>query len=181
MPNTITDSPSSEEQRFLPQVEAHLRQGGWYPERVIDDQRLKNWLIVELSVGLRPIQTRMFPAAWKILQEFGDLIIQTAHQETISFNPLESLWDEFWFVDEWTSEGALFPLGTHTEGSCTYAMAVTGRGQVIDNQGFLIGNTIEDAITNLVVGGQLPVYNPNTDEFRRASTLIPLLREVLGI
>ena len=186
-----TPSPHYEG-RFLPEVEAVLREVGWFPGRVVPMDQLKQWLIIERELENGPrVQLRMFSAAWRILREFGGLTIEqdapgvTFSRESFFFDPSRGgWWGEEWFIDEWEADGALFPLGNwgnpdvsgfyRTDAFC---FAVTGQGKIISDSEnlLLLGNTIEEALTNLIVGYMPETYGAPRDKFLEASYLRPFL------
>ena len=184
---TPTPNPKG---RFSPEVEQALRKAGWFPGRVASKEQMNKWLVVEWPVGDKHIQSRLFSAAWHVLREFGGLEIKQSdrgpftHQNGFSINPLKvqgKYWGEDgWFLAEWCADGALFPLGMHDE----FAVAITGQGQIIGagvTSEWLIGNTIEEALANLIVGNTLEDWDTAQDKFEEASYLLPRWLKHFGV
>jgi hypothetical protein len=183
-----TPSPHYEG-RFLPEVEQILREAGWFPGRVVPVDQLKQWMVLEETLENGSIlQLRMFSAAWRILREFGGLTIhQDAHgitlpRETFFFDPLRGgWWGSNWFFDEWQADGALFPLGNwgNSHGSVyqtdAFGFAVTGQGKIINEFGELLGNTIGEALTNLILGDGLEMYKAPQDKVAESSYVHPFM------
>jgi hypothetical protein len=136
------------EGRFLPEVEQVLRESGWFPGRVAPLSQLKQWLIIDEQIDNRGLQCRMFPAAWRVLHEFGGLLIHqdasgaSLSRKIFSFDPSEvalQVWIDGWFIEEFLCEGALFPLGMWGEPSDSFAVGVTGQGNDLPPRGSSLG------------------------------------------
>ena len=163
-----TPTPLSEG-RFVPEVEEALRAAGWFPGRVAPKVQLEKWLVIDRTPNGNPFQIRMFSAAWRIMREFGGLTIATlpvrqGYHETITFDPLwvgQSWWNEIFWMAEW--EGVpVYPLGITKE----EIIAVTGQGQIINDDDHVRGNTIEEALTNILMGQLVPLPLREIDPVR---------------
>jgi hypothetical protein len=146
--------------QFLPEVEAVLRESGWSPGRKVSEEQINEWLVIEWPVKHGVLQIRMFPAAWRALNEFGGLHIEqdapgiSLSRHSFIIDPLAvrdaGRWEYNWIFDEWAVNGALFPLGVWNEGECD--LAIDGQGRVVTDNLQLVGNSIEEALTALILG-----------------------------
>jgi hypothetical protein len=172
--------------RFLPEVEQVLRKAGWFPGRVVARSQFAKWACIESSTRWRDkypsknhtMQARLFPAAWRALREFGGLTIN--QQKTFYIDPLEAKYfvgSDDWFVAEWCAGGTLYPLGADNDESM---FAITGQGQVIDNFDQLVGNTIEEALTNLIMGYRFQGLAFPQEKFLEASFAMWMMDKELG-
>jgi hypothetical protein len=186
---TPTPNPDG---RFLPQVEQVLRKAGWFPGRVVAHSQLVKWACIESPfrwLGMdfpapsKHIQSRLFPAAWRALREFGGLTVNQdipsvpGHRCFFYIDPIEGrsrIGNEDWFIDEWCADGALFPLG----GTKDFTFEITGRGQVISSEyNLCLGNSIEEALTNLIMGNAPQNLDVDQEKFLEASFLMGLIQK----
>ena len=149
--------------RFSSLVEQTLTAAGWYPGRSVDDEIMMKWLVQNWKYGKEHIfQVRMFPAAWHVLREFGDLTIrqdglgESCYRESIVFTPTYgsqsrdfSTGIEYWFTTEWAIRSPLFPIGYIKESPITeLGIDVYGRIHSPDYD-TIYGQTIEEALRKL--------------------------------
>jgi hypothetical protein len=153
---------NNEEGRFTAPVEQVLREAGWYPGRTVDEQRLEQWYVINMTYG--PGHLRIFPQALRILREFGDLVVKqemtgvTCVRQAFRLDPLElpgNLEDQ-WIIYEWLLEETLFPLG-RLGPSDEAALAVATSGRIFDlnmcGSGiYFLGDNIEQALETLIFG-----------------------------
>jgi len=190
---TIDDTLENSSPRFSPQVEAVLRQAGWYPSRVVPDSQLEQWMVLEWDTlpGFH-FQTRMFSAAYHILREFGGLVIEqngpgvTCCRERFKFDPLESikLTEAYnWPFSEWAADGSLYPFGCFASGKTTDgAIAVDGRGRIVDQDYvILIGANIDEALENLIIGLMPKPLDRERWKEVEASQVFSMMRNRLGL
>ena len=157
----MTDSPENPnpEARFSPEVEAVLREAGWYPGREVDWEQLGEWAFIEAPVEKGFLQVRMFSAALYVLREFGGLTIKSMREggtsiEGFTINPPrvfeKSIWHYNWYAGEWMAKGALYPLGyIHDD---HWVFGVRGDGRIVTDDHDLVGNNIDEALENLIKG-----------------------------
>src|SRR5690606_4379518 len=150
--------------RFDPKVEQLLKSAGWEPGRIVSDDQLKQWMVIEWPTepGYH-FQTRMFSAAWHILREFGGLTIEFMlewnpsqyRKQQFIFDPVKA--SRFtqaynWPLSEWEADGSLYPIGCLFEGSTDdAAIAVDGRGRIrmVSDADLLVGSNIDEALHNV--------------------------------
>ena len=117
----------------------------------------------------------MFSAGWRALREFGGLTIRREPGVRcecwyIHFDPLRYNrgWFDGWWLTEWQGV-PIYPLAATDES----VLAVTGLGYIIDSDDNLYGKTIEEALTNLILGQRPQVFEDEHDKFLEASYLLP--------
>ncbi len=139
-------------------------------------------------------QTRMFPAAWRILREFGGISVEAKRnlysfreqKETFIFNPLEAVERTQaynWPFSEWEADGSLYPIGYLDTGTTdNSAVAVDGRGQIIMIEfDKLIGSNIDEALNNIINFVPLKDWEVEEWKIREAADIFPIMRERLGL
>jgi hypothetical protein len=145
--------------RFSRNVEDVLKQAGWFPGRAVSDEELDPWCA--FSWQGESGYCHAFPAAYRVLREFGGLVVEqelpgiTCLRESFSTDPLSALGidDHNWIFNQWDVDDVLFPLGWIGEQK-DRVLAITPRGRVY---GFgyipcLYGDTFDQAIDNLIIG-----------------------------
>ena len=181
------EQKSSTEHRFPAEVERVLRESGWFPQRQIPIELLEQWLVLDLKMGRGKIQVRMFPTASMILREFGGLKIKldlpgiTCYRPSFSFDPLEvrdsGAWTYNWILDEGWGNGGLFPLGRMSDGGM---FAVDSKKRIINDNGQLHGNNIDEALTNMILGYMPEPFEVEQRISHEAAFLFPLIEKRIG-
>jgi len=146
--------------RFLPEVEAALKNAGWFPGRTTPVEQLSQWYLLESAESAG--HYRIFPAAFNALVEFGGLtiapIIDGTPSETlaIEINPLSAFgqFDEEWFTYQWALNTSLFPLGTIADDGEKYVLSIDLQGNIytIAYELMLVASSLDDAINQLLTG-----------------------------
>lgn len=183
----MNEQKSSAEHRFPAEVERILLENGWFPRRQIPTDLLRQWLVLNLKLGSGSIQVRMFPAASIVLREFGGLKVKldlpgiSCYRPSFDFDPSvvqnSGAWNYNWVGDEGDVNGGLFPLGRMSDGGM---FAVDSRERIINDNGQLVGNNIDEALTNMILGimpQPLEVEQRISDE---ANFLFPLVEKIIG-
>ena len=140
--------------RFSAQVEAVLRNAGWYPGRLVPDLVAK-W---ESSL-MASDKFEMFPSAKRALLEFGGLSIDqrgpgvTCAREPFVFDPLLVSGESDRF-DEFVGllKTRLYPLGEAVGGHCFWALGENEHAYLIMEDVRLLGRSLDEALENLIVG-----------------------------
>jgi hypothetical protein len=153
------------EQRFNPEVENVLRAAGWFPGRQVSQKKLEEW------EAIRPL----FPAAHRVLREFGNLEIpyitgpNMGHDDelALSFDPFinwepDSNESMAKFEEEFGCR--LYPLGVSEAHLGFYKgerlLGYPGNALILDERGRLfcyfyglglIGNTFDKALCNFIL------------------------------
>ncbi len=167
--------------RFTPATEAALLAAGWFEGRAVPDEMMDDWLIINwLPHKNQPPRgySKISPAAWRVLKEFGGLSIERAgsiNGEPLVINPLavvdchlghyaQGLEDYSWRVG-----AELFPIGTIDFDIDSAKLTITGIALAMSADGrfFLLtprpmvreedpirflGRSIEAALKKLVAG-----------------------------
>lgn len=174
------------DKRFSAPVEQALRESGWFPCRAVRRDLMRSWLAFRWpsSSGYQCI----FPSAYQVLQEFGDLHIQQpADDRGMNFNPiridpLKVVHEEdvdSWIHYEWQLNDRLFPLGIQNEGGSWVNLLIGNGGRIYSISGvsgefFLVGETFDQALEALVL--KLPVVRLGVpDEIQEANEVATAL------
>lgn len=176
-------------QRFSREVETALRQAGWEPGRLVPDEQMQQWLLLECeTVPGHRLQIRMFSAAWRILREFGGLDVERigpGRGRRFIFDPLKGLDHTLlynWPFSEWEADGSLYPIGVLLDGTTDDSpVVVDGKGDIILYEfDKLLGSSIEEALQSVVDGRYDREWNTG-DRTREAAEVFPMMRERLGL
>lgn len=161
---------------MTPELEAALRQAGWYPGRRVDNAKLDEWL----RIGVHEYGCHLFPAAINALREYGDLVLTDGYF-THHISPEGCDWNRdedsmlYW---EWAVDEILFPLAYSMSGEAgIIAISYSGKIYSEGNGIYRMGNTIEEFLSAITTpGGQYSqseavvstYFNVETDlEFER--------------
>jgi len=171
--------------RFLPKVEDMLRAVGWYPGRVIEQSQLNQWYAIKWSQDNG--YCAIFPAALRILKEFGGLDFKDNLRylkPSFRFNPLDILQipglSRDWMIYEWATAAHLFPLGMCSTDKDINILAVATDGKILyispENAGILeVANSFDAALNVLTSQQELDEDPFNYDfavDFERTSKAI---------
>lgn len=128
-----------------------LTQAGWSPERDVGPM-ITLWKERLERAGFG----EMFPAARKILAEFGGLrteergIGARGARSRVSFYPECAVGEEERFVLDDCPATSLFPLGEVDDGQCFLGTDREGRVFLVDQEARMIANNIYEALERLV-------------------------------
>lgn len=141
-------------EKFNEIVKTALMFAGWFPDRNIGDLLLKWKRELTLSDGFE-----MFPKAETALLEFGGLQFNqegagiTCARESFSILPTLAIGEAKRFAifsDHLRTK--LYPLGEAVGGHCFLAISEDGRVFLIMEEILIIGQDIEEALKNLILG-----------------------------
>ena len=137
--------------RFSELARNALERSGWFPGRNVRDQ-VQKWQAALITDGFR-----IFPAAERVLNEFGGLALRqrgeglTAARETFVFDPTAAhLEDDRFAAFSRLIKSALYPIGEHGEGFL--AIAEDGRVFVLLDDIVRLGSNIEEALEAMIQG-----------------------------
>lgn len=190
MSNTPENPVEKPVQRFSHEVEDALLGAGWEPGRLVPDEQMEQWLLLECETapGYR-LQIRMFPAAWRILREFGGLDVERigpGRGRRLIFDPIQGLGRTLlynWPFSEWEADGSLYPIGVLLDGTSDDSpLVVDGKGQIIlyEFDKFL-GSSIEEALQSIVDSRYDRLWDVGREKTREAAEVFPLMRGRLGL
>lgn len=159
--------------RFSQQTEQALRAAGWFPNRALSDEELAKWYVVPWEDELG--HSYIFPAALKVLREFGNLKIESIDNEqgipleSVIFDPLQMELPPALgtvFLYGWYLEDIFFPIGSYFQlGNVADSLAINTRGQIFmlsEHAGFVAEN-IDVALEQFVLSirpGQYRIIEP---------------------
>jgi len=139
----------SDSTRFSASTLRHLEESGWYPERKIQ---------IPVAEGMD-----IFPAALKVLQEFGNLNIGERGQgmnvakDSIEFRIMSYDWKKgnwhFDYVDELAKsiDMRAYPIGFTSNGG-NLVIDEEGRVFMLGDIDFFMGSSIEETIEKIING-----------------------------
>lgn len=140
--------------RFSAQVEDTLRRAGWYSGR-----QVRNLVDAWRAQLLRSDGFEMFPSAERALLEFGGLKIdqqgtgQTCARESFALDPTVALYENDRFGDfVAVLNTRLYPLGEAVGGHYFLTIGENERVYLLMQNVELLGNNIDEALENLIVG-----------------------------
>lgn len=146
---------------LIPKVKASLLKAGWRPERRADE------LVFEWeTVFFRDGGFELFPSARRVLLELGGLTFEqdgpgeTVARRSFNFDPTGADGESDRFADFEEALGVrLCPVGEADDGESFLAIAEDGRVLCVMDDGWIIGEGIEEALASLILGkiGE-PVY-----------------------
>jgi hypothetical protein len=134
-------------------VRATLTAAGWFSGK---DQsaRIRDWTFELQGEGFT-----LFPAAERALREFGGLRVEVAGpgrecaRSSFEVKPSLALGERDRFAAfEHTIGKRLFPLGEIEKGHAFLAIDEDGALYTLMDEGFLLGNDIDEAIARMIVG-----------------------------
>jgi hypothetical protein len=146
---------------FSPEVEDVLLQAGWFPARSVATSQ---WVGPLEQVGYKP-----FPAAIRILENLGGLVITPPTNESnlfypgqIVFDPVFAASSEFKRVEKWQDEYGLrlFPLGEYDP---LFILMCSDNGRIFGAREQLfhfLGATIEVALELQIFARRRPIVYP---------------------
>ncbi|HXG98829.1 MAG TPA: SUKH-3 domain-containing protein [Sphingomicrobium sp.] len=138
----------SERDRFVPEVVKMLAEAGWHPGRDVRE-----------SLRL-PADFELFPAAERVLSEFGNLKCgendpgRGSARSTLRLDPSLAEGESDQFDRFSPSIGRrLYPLGEGDDGHFFVAIDDQGEVYILMDWTKFIGRTFDIALTNLLLGG----------------------------
>lgn len=144
------------EERFSTQTLEMLREAGWFPGRDVSRD-------LKLPRGFKP-----FPAALKVLAEFGNLRIGRDgpgiefRRKPVILDPMLVAGEDDRYAEFSRLLGVgLYPLGETADGHAFLAIDELGRVFFIFGDMFFVGDSFESALENLLLGKKMP---PVVDE-----------------
>ena len=170
----MSDTSQESSSRFSPEVEAALRQGGWFPGRQVAEEKMAKWYVLRWQAT--PGYCRIFPAAYRFLREFGGTHLRMEYRvpqksgrthlvtESCFIDPLQTLDynEDLWIYYEWQIETSLYPLGMWDTGDFLH-IDIQGRFWSLHNSSgdpFLYGHTTEEALANMLSLGHYSSHPP---------------------
>lgn len=140
--------------RFDTKVKQVLLKAGWFDGREVSELVSKWEKILKKSDSWE-----IFPKAKEALQEFGGLeFIQRGEginvaRESFNFNPLYAKGERWVFeINEKELDIELYPLGEASDGYYYLGMDKKGKVYVVGDNIKLVGNNIDIAVENLILG-----------------------------
>ncbi len=136
--------------RWSPETVAYLAQAGWKDGH--DATELSKVWRSQLAPGFES-----FPAADRAMARFGGIDVRVrgpgknCARTSFRLDPAEA-WGEDERFERFAAWGTMFPLGVAGDGHAFIAIASDGRVYLIMEEIEFIGDSIEDAIENLVMG-----------------------------
>lgn len=131
---------------MTPELEAKLRQSGWFPGRHVDDDLIYAWL----RIGIREFGCHIFPEAVRVLREYGGLTWGNIHfsPEGCGMRGDREIW--LWW--EWEVEEVLFPIAYEIGQMATFALSSTGKVYYTGIVRHYCGANIEEFLENELRG-----------------------------
>lgn len=143
------------DRRFSEFAEEILLNAGWFPNRNCSEQ-IEKW---EKELQKFDPDFEMFSEARKVLIEFGGIKVKQSGsgidfaRATFEIDPLLCIGESDRISDFESEIGEkLYPLGECFGGYCFLGIAESGKVYSIGMADFLFGNTINEALENLILG-----------------------------
>lgn len=140
-------------ERFSNTVELTLKDAGWFAGRNVNDQ------VEEWSRNLHFDGFEIFPAAERVLAEFGGLIVTqdapglSCAREPFSVVPTLAAGEADRFGEFATHlKTRLYPLGEAAGGNCFLAIAENGEVFLIMDDILWLGQNMDQALEKLILG-----------------------------
>jgi hypothetical protein len=148
--------------RFSARTENTLQRAGWYPGRQVPD-KLAYWKSNETLSRFE-----MFPAAERILLEFGGLKVdqegpgETCAREPFVVEPTFAAYeyDLFGYYSNLVKT-TLYPLGEVNSGYYFWAIGEDNHVYILMDDIQLLGKDIDEALENLILGRKATGISPD--------------------
>ena len=124
------------------ELEAKLRNIGWFPNRRVAEEKVIEWL----RIGVQDFGCHIFPEAVYMLREYGDLVLGNLH-----FTPEGSMARGerlSWLYLEWNTDEILFPIAYELGGTFTFALSSTGKVYADGVISLFCGDSFEAFLSN---------------------------------
>src|ERR1700754_1321645 len=140
--------------RFSSQTEQVLRGAGWYPGRQVPEM-ITSWEGEEMLS-----ESQMFPAAKRVLLEFGGLFVdqsgsgETCAREPFDTDPTRAAYEGDTFSElSRLVDTKFYPLGEAFGGTCYWAISEDDQFYILmDDILLLLGKNFDEALENLILG-----------------------------
>jgi hypothetical protein len=146
-------------ERFTWHVESVLIDAGWFKGRRVDSL-VSKWSEQVYSID----QIEIFPAAEKILIEFGGISVSRKKflsKQSFEIDPSSAI-DEGDRLEEYSNliGAKLYPLGEAQSGHFFLTVAEDGRVFWVMQQILMIGYSFDEALSKMILGYSPPLYVP---------------------